>query len=159
MFGPRVRKIYRDYMLVITDKFRHLESIYNIKYWLNYFVSADTPKLEKIFKMMEENIIDMFSGLNKYTVKLSLFGVKREKDPNAKIDIEGELIYRPHILDFELSWDDETLPIMIEVTVEGKDEQGASNQIAEEIFEVACAVLKDVEGMRVWDNSNPKHGL
>jgi hypothetical protein len=48
-------------MLVITDKFRHLESIYNIKYWLNYFVSADTPKLEKIFKMMEENIIDMFS--------------------------------------------------------------------------------------------------
>jgi len=48
---------------------------------------------------------------------------------------------------------------MIEVTVEGKDEQGASNQIAEEIFEVACAVLKDVEGMRVWDNSNPKHGL
>jgi hypothetical protein len=87
--------------------------------------------------------------LKRFVVRLTLFGVKKDYDPTAVADIEEELRMRPHINAFQVNWENESQPVDIEVEIEGLDEKGTSMDMAEELFEVANAVLRDIEGMHV----------
>lgn len=90
-----------------------------------------------------------FHELKHFIVRLALFGVKKENDPNAVADFEEELRMRPHIREFRVTWENKSQPVDFEVVVEGVTEDDASKDIAEELWEVAAGLLNDVEGMHV----------
>jgi len=89
-----------------------------------------------------------YHELKPFIVRLALYGVKKEYDPMAVADLEEELNARPHIRNFRVRWENESQPVQIDVEVEGLNEK-ISEQMAEEMFEIASAVLQDIEGMHV----------
>jgi len=87
--------------------------------------------------------------LEKCLVELAIGGINNDTDPMAEGEFDFELGMRPHILGKKLSWDDRKKNLVIQVVIEDIDESFAAKQMAEEIFEVANAVLKSVDGLNV----------
>lgn len=87
--------------------------------------------------------------LSWFIVKLSMFGIKDDTDPSADIDLLEELSFRPYLKPIRLYWDKALRKIEIEVKTEGLNEAWASDLVAEELFEVANAVLKNIEGFYI----------
>jgi hypothetical protein len=87
--------------------------------------------------------------LEKFLVELAIGGISNDTDPMAEQEFDFELGMRPHILGKKLSWDDRKKNLVVQVVIEDIDESFAAKQMAEEIFEVANAVLKSVDGLNV----------
>ena len=87
--------------------------------------------------------------LEKFLVELAIGGINCDTDPMAEREFDFELGMRPHILGKTLSWDDQKKILVVQVVIESIDESSAAKQMAEEIFEVASAILKSVDGLNV----------
>ena len=91
----------------------------------------------------------MTTELKKFLNELAIGGIKYDNDLLAEQEFCLELDMRPHILKKKLSWDDITKSLIIQVEIESLNESSAANQMAEEMFEVANALLNYVEGLNV----------
>lgn len=91
----------------------------------------------------------MTTELKKFLVELAIAGISNDTDPMAEQQFGLELDMRPHILRKKLSWDDINKHLIIQVEIESIDESLAANQMAEEMFEVANAVLNSVDCLNV----------
>lgn len=91
----------------------------------------------------------MSSKLNWFTVRLALLGISEKEDPEAVQYLQDELNMRPHLRSPQVFWETETHRAIIQVDMEGIESESVAKQMAEELFEVACAVLFKVEGMHV----------
>jgi hypothetical protein len=87
--------------------------------------------------------------LEKYLVELAIGGINKDVDPAAEQEFDFELSMRPHIIRRVVSWDKEGVLLVIRVEIESKTEDLAAKQMAEELFEVANAVLLSVNGLNV----------
>lgn len=91
----------------------------------------------------------MSSKSSWFTVRLSLLGISEKEDPNAVQYLQEELNMRPHLRSPQVFWEAETHRAIIQADTEGLEAKSVAKQLAEELFEVACAVLSKVEGMHV----------
>lgn len=91
----------------------------------------------------------MTRDLEKFLVKLAIGGINKNTDPTAEQEIDFELSMRPHILSKKILWDEREKILLVQVEVESVDENLAAKQMAEELFEVANAVLRSVQGLNV----------
>ncbi len=87
--------------------------------------------------------------LSWFILRLSVYGVKGDTDPSADIDFLDEISFRPYLKTIRLDWDKELQKLDIVVKTEGLDEAWVTNQVAEELFEVANAVLTNIEGLYI----------
>ena len=87
--------------------------------------------------------------LSHFTVQLALLGILREELPRAIKDLRDEIDARPHLKNPRVSLDAISYQAVVSVDTEGLDPESAGKQMAEELFEIACAVLSEVEGMHV----------
>ncbi len=91
----------------------------------------------------------MTKRLQRFTVQLALKGISEKNSHEVLHDIEEELNARPHLLNPQVLWESKMRRLIIQVGVQDVRPDLAARQMAEELFEVACAVLLDVEGMHV----------
>jgi hypothetical protein len=91
----------------------------------------------------------MDTELKEFLVELAIGGISDDTDPMAEQEFGLELDMRSHILRKKLSWDDINKSLIIQVEIESINESVAANQMAEEMFEVANAVLNNVNGLNV----------
>jgi hypothetical protein len=91
----------------------------------------------------------MTTELNKFLVELAIGGISNDADPMAEQEFGREIDMRSHILRKELFWDDINKSLMIQIEVESINENIAANQMAEEMFEIANAVLNSIGGLKV----------
>jgi signal recognition particle subunit SEC65 len=84
-----------------------------------------------------------------FTVRLALLGTSEEHVTEAVQDLQVELDMRPHLRNPRVSWEMETHRVIIQVDAEDLDSKLLGDQMAEELFEVASAVLPEIEGVRV----------
>jgi len=101
----------------------------------------------------------MTTELKNFRVELSIGGIRNDTDPMAEQEFGLELDMRPHILSKKLSWDGINKSLIIQVEIESINESLAANQMAEEMFEVANAVLNSVDGLKVKVVSSKQLGL
>ncbi len=87
-------------------------------------------------------------------IELSLHGVSDVLDSDAVENISDEISMRSHLRSVIVSWaGSEKNVINVQVEMEGLDVTMTGDQMAEELFEIACATLKEVVGIRVAINS------
>jgi len=91
----------------------------------------------------------MTTNLEKFLVELAIGGINNITDPIAKREFDLELKMRSHILGRKLSWNNDKKSLIVEVVIESINETYAAKQMAEEMFEVANAVLRSVDGLNV----------
>ena len=85
-----------------------------------------------------------------FSVNLLLKGANLSIDPEALQEIGFELSMRPHIMNPRVSqFNKEKAEIGVYAETDGLDEDSAGNGMAEELFEIACASLREVEGIHV----------
>jgi len=90
------------------------------------------------------------NNLPKFGISLRLGGINPAYDSSALQEIDSELSMRPHILKYQNSWaNTENTEIKIYVETEGLEPNATGLDMAEEVFEVANAVLNSVEGIHV----------
>ena len=87
--------------------------------------------------------------LEKFLVELAIGGISNDTDPMAEQEFGFELDMRPHILEKKLSWDDSEKLLFVRVEIESINESLAAEQMKEEMFEVANAVLQNIDGLNV----------
>jgi hypothetical protein len=87
--------------------------------------------------------------LKKFLVELAIGGINNDNDPMAEQEFGFELDMRPHILQKKVLWDNSKKSLMIQVEIESIDESTAADQMAEEMFEVANAVLNNIDGLNI----------
>lgn len=91
----------------------------------------------------------MTRDLEKLLVELVIRGINKNTDPMAEQEFDVELSMRPHTLRKKVLWDEGEKILIVQVEVESVDENLAAKQMAEELFEVANAVLQSVQGLNV----------
>lgn len=91
----------------------------------------------------------MTTELKKFLVELAIGGISDDTDPMAEQEFGLELDMRSHILRKNLSWDNINKFLIIQVEIESINESLAASQTAEEMFEVANAILNSVDGLNV----------
>lgn len=87
--------------------------------------------------------------LNRYLVKAAVNGVPEADAAAGAIHLRHELSMRPHLERSQVSWDMHSKAIIVLTETQDLEAAAAADQVAEELFEVACAILPSVDGMRV----------
>lgn len=87
--------------------------------------------------------------LSWFAVRLALAGISEERSSQAVQGLQDELNMRPHLRNSQVSWEAKTCRAIIQVDAEGLNSESVAKQMAEEMFEVACAVLWEIDGMHV----------
>ncbi len=88
--------------------------------------------------------------LPKFSVELIVRGATRNSDPEAVEDIASELSMRPHLSNCRVSWEDGNRnEIIVYMESEGLEPNSVGDQMAEELFEVACATLRNTDGISI----------
>lgn len=90
-----------------------------------------------------------YNTLHHFTVELAIRGINESSDPSAQQDFDFELSMRPHIIQKTVIWDRAEHQVTIRLVTEGIDPQTTSKEMAEELFEVASALLNEIEGLHV----------
>jgi hypothetical protein len=93
----------------------------------------------------------MAGKLNQYTISLSIRDIKRTSNLRAFEQITGELAMRPHFLCNSITKvdDGESEEIRVEISCWALTRESAEKLVAEELFEIVCAVLDNPEGISV----------
>jgi hypothetical protein len=91
----------------------------------------------------------MSAHLNQYLILLLIRGIQRESNPNALEQITNEIAMRTHLKCNNIVQKEDTNEIMVEVMAWGLTKETVAKQVAEEIFEITCAVLEQPEGVSV----------
>jgi len=91
----------------------------------------------------------MPSDLNWFTVRLALIGVFTDQASKVVQDLQEELNMRPHLRNPQVFWETETRRVTVQVETEDLQSESAADQMAEELLEVASAVLSEFEVIRV----------
>ena len=91
----------------------------------------------------------MSAKLSWFTVRLALLGVPGQYADEAVRDLQNELEMRPHLRNPQISWKSETRQAIIQVDNEALSPESAAEGMAEELLEVAVAVLKEFKRIRV----------
>ena len=92
----------------------------------------------------------MNTHLRKFEVHLVLEDIDASVNANALDALGTELSMRGHIESHEATWDDERKErVTVDLRTQGVAADSAGKQAAEELFEVACAVLRKVDGIHV----------
>jgi hypothetical protein len=76
-----------------------------------------------------------------YLVEIALGGINKDTDPMAEKEFSLELGLRPHILNRNLFWDREGETLIVQTEIVSLTKDLAAAEMAEELFEVANAVL------------------
>jgi hypothetical protein len=82
-------------------------------------------------------------------VRLAVMGIAQEEALKAVQDLQDELDARSHLRDPKVFWETETKQVIVQVDAPGLTPASAAGQMAEELFEVACAVLEETDGMQI----------
>jgi hypothetical protein len=91
----------------------------------------------------------MTKQLANYLVEIAVGGINKDTDSMAEQEFFAELDLRFHILSKELLWDEGGETLIVRTEIESLSEDLAARQMAEELFEVANAILSSVEGLNV----------
>lgn len=91
----------------------------------------------------------MSPELRWFTVRLALQGVFEEQASEAVKGLQDELNLRPHLKNPQVSWETETRRVIIQVDTEDLKSESAAEQMAEELLEVASAVLREFDVIHV----------
>jgi capsular polysaccharide biosynthesis protein len=84
-----------------------------------------------------------------YTVVLAVPVVPVAAGQAALADLQEELEARLHLDRPQVTWDSEQQTLVVTVGVEDSTPEAAAANMAEELFEIAAAVLPDFQAMRV----------
>jgi hypothetical protein len=84
-----------------------------------------------------------------YLVEIAIGGINKDTDPMAEKEFSLELDLRPHILNRNLFWDRERETLIVQTEIVSLTKDLAAAEMAEELFEVANAVLLSVQGLKV----------
>jgi hypothetical protein len=88
--------------------------------------------------------------LSKFEINLTLGGINSALDANALQELSYELSMRPHILKHQISWANiEHTETKNYVETGGLEPNPTGRNMAEEILEIASAVLNSIEGIHV----------
>ncbi len=88
--------------------------------------------------------------LSKFGIYLKLGGIHLDNDPDAVENLILEISLRPHIEKYNVSWVKENKnEVNIYFETIGLDQNSIGKQMAEELFEIACAVLKSADGVHI----------
>jgi hypothetical protein len=85
----------------------------------------------------------------RFTVEVALIRSPPSSLEAAVSDVEEELNQRQHLKIVDVAWDTQGQQISIKVKAEGFDAQQTADGVAEEIFEMAAAVLPTFDAYRV----------
>jgi phenylacetate-coenzyme A ligase PaaK-like adenylate-forming protein len=91
----------------------------------------------------------MTINLVRYLVELAIGGINVAADPKAEHEFDYELSMRPHVFRKQLYWDEKRGKLVVQVEIDSLNEELAVKQMAEELFEIANAVLKNIKGVNV----------
>lgn len=93
-----------------------------------------------------------------FELHLAIAGVFSENTSEIVKDLQDELGMRPHLRNPKVHWEPEINKVTVQVDIEGLTYNSASKQMAEELFEVACAVLSEIDGMsiEIMDDRNSR---
>jgi hypothetical protein len=86
--------------------------------------------------------LDLNGKLDLFAVELAVQGISEEKDPSAQQDFDFELSMRPHIFDKKVIWDREKHRLLVQLVIEGINDEMTTKNMTEELFEIAAALLK-----------------
>ena len=87
--------------------------------------------------------------LNRFTVRLAIAGIYKEHASEAVQNIEGELKMRPHLRNPQVSWESKMQQAIVQVDNEDISPESAAESMAEELLEVAVAVLREFKRIQV----------
>ena len=87
--------------------------------------------------------------LPKFKIELNVCGVNEGQDVDALSDIRSEINMRPHLKLLHISWDKALRKVRVVLETEGLVLETTANQMAEELFEIACAVLNSIDGLHI----------
>ncbi len=91
----------------------------------------------------------MPAELINYAVVLAVPIVPAAAGQTALADLQEELDARPHLYRPLVIWDSEKERLVVTVAVEDSTPEAAAANMAEELWEIAAAVLPDFQTMRV----------
>ena len=92
----------------------------------------------------------MNDRLYKFKVNLVIEGIDPDTDPDALEKFDNELSMRPHINNIRISWVDEhKKDIAVSFETESIGPISIRDQMPQELFEVACAVLRKTERIHI----------
>lgn len=97
----------------------------------------------------------MSNRLNQYSISLSIKGIQKRNNPEALELISNEIAMRTHLRSDSIVGNDkgEFYEVAIHLSCWGLNQDSAAKQAAEELFEIACAVLDDPGGVSVHINN------
>jgi hypothetical protein len=84
-----------------------------------------------------------------FRVHLAAVGSSGERAAAEVRDMQEELKLRPHLRNPQARWDKETERALVWVDVQDFNADSAGKQMAEELFEIATAVITRYERLRV----------
>ncbi len=85
----------------------------------------------------------------KYVIELAVCGIDVTFDPNAKQDIQDEIMARPHLDQMWIRHDIKKKQVIVCVAVDSINREVAEKQMAEELFEIVNAVLSQIDGISI----------
>jgi hypothetical protein len=84
-----------------------------------------------------------------FTVRLALSGIYEKDALEAVQDLQDELNMRPHLRNSKVFWETGTRRAIIQVDDEDLDSESAADGMAEEVLEVASAVLREFKRIHI----------
>jgi|SRR3972149_1714684 len=93
--------------------------------------------------------ISMSPELRWFTVRLALVGVSPGLAAETVQDIQDELKMRPYLRNPRVFWETGTHKAIVQVDSEDLKSELAAEQMAEELLEVASAILKEFDTVHV----------
>ncbi len=91
----------------------------------------------------------MSPQLSWFTVRLSVEGISDEEAAIEVQALQDELNMRPHLKNPQAHWETKAHRAIIQVDTEGLKAESAAEQMAEELLEIASAVLLTTEPIHV----------
>ena len=85
----------------------------------------------------------------RFAVRLSIPTLSAAQAGLGVPELQEELDQRPHLSNPQVRWEVEPGRVLVEVDVEGVNPEQAAAMMAEELFEVAAAVLPEFDVLRV----------
>lgn len=87
--------------------------------------------------------------LDRFVVVVAISGINSDADPNALEDFKEIIGMRPHLTLRQINYESSSQQLQIHVLMESLDQGMAKRQMTEEFFEIANAILKNIERVRI----------